>query len=186
MRSTASVCAQMALLEMSKNLIFFLVLLLSIFTLFVQFLSITSSTLSLSFPASVSFSLHFSLKRGPCSPTCGVSFKFRRASHLRFLRFVFISCSQKCQSGKFGTNCSRACSCQNGALCSFMDGSCTCTAGWQGRNCSEVCSKGKYGDQCSKTCVCQNGAQCDPVNGKCTCTAGWTDTACDKPCPVSN
>lgn len=45
-------------------------------------------------------------------------------------------CSSPCPVGSYGLNCSSRCSCKNGARCSPVDGSCSCTAGelrwWKG------------------------------------------------------
>ena len=38
-------------------------------------------------------------------------------------------CAVPCAAGTYGANCSSVCSCDNGAVCSPVDGSCTCKEG---------------------------------------------------------
>ena len=92
-------------------------------------------------------------------------------------------CENKCPYGTYGFYCSRTCQCQNSAICSHIDGSCACAAGWQGRQCELPCSSGFYGN-CRQQCVCLNGASCNRMNGVCTCTDGWLGENCSQPCSV--
>lgn len=41
----------------------------------------------------------------------------------------FIRCDTPCEEGKWGLNCSKTCSCKNGATCDKISGICNCTAG---------------------------------------------------------
>lgn len=69
--------------------------------------------------------------------------------------WYFLQCLQSCPEGKFGANCSYNCTCMNGATCDPVNGTCTCTQGWKGRNCStRACSDGLFGPQCSSVCQC--------------------------------
>lgn len=42
------------------------------------------------------------------------------------------TCSNVCAKNKYGLNCASTCTCQNDAICSPLDGTCTCLAGWAG------------------------------------------------------
>lgn len=67
----------------------------------------------------------------------------------------FLQCLQSCPEGKFGANCSNNCTCKNGATCDPVNGTCTCTQGWKGRNCStRACPDGLFGPTCSSVCQC--------------------------------
>lgn len=60
-----------------------------------------------------------------------------------------------CANGLYGIGCLENCTCQNGAKCSHVDGSCKCASGWKGSDCSErVCDEKSYGEKCEK-CKCQ-------------------------------
>jgi hypothetical protein len=64
-------------------------------------------------------------------------------------------CLQSCPEGKYGPGCSYNCTCMNGATCDPVNGTCTCTQGWKGRNCStRACPDGLFGQSCSTVCQC--------------------------------
>lgn len=42
-------------------------------------------------------------------------------------------CAQPCPLGKYGSNCSKDCSCRNGGMCDHVTGQCECAAGFSGR-----------------------------------------------------
>ncbi len=42
-----------------------------------------------------------------------------------------------CEEGLFGEDCAEVCSCLNGGACDPVDGSCNCTAGYEGTNCAQ-------------------------------------------------
>ena len=62
--------------------------------------------------------------------------------------------------------CQQNCTCENGAQCDKVDGSCTCIPGWLGGNCDIPCDTGFYGVNCSMTCQCDNGGVCDAETGR--------------------
>lgn len=90
----------------------------------------------------------------------------------------------------------RICTCQNGADCNPVDGSCMCQAGWMGKECffyfllslqqspgqecTMSCARGTYGVNCTAKCDCGQSALCDPIDGECICPPGFTGTQCDK------
>lgn len=58
-----------------------------------------------------------------------------------------------CPEGTFGLNCTNNCTCENGAICSPIDGSCTCSPGWMGEKCNKrVCQDELWGSNCTKVC----------------------------------
>lgn len=60
-------------------------------------------------------------------------------------------CLDTCAEGKYGLNCESNCTCENGATCSPVNGSCICAPGWKGELCNErACPDGSYGPGCSK------------------------------------
>lgn len=67
--------------------------------------------------------------------------RFKPHSQFCTLFFVMIYCvyfyPPACAEGYFGANCSRKCSphCKPDT-CQHADGSCTCSAGWMGKNCT--------------------------------------------------
>src|SRR5690606_10211779 len=50
-----------------------------------------------------------------------------------------------CEHGRYGTNCSRTCECENDGICMATDGRCLCRGGWIGKTCSEPCPPDRYG-----------------------------------------
>lgn len=89
-----------------------------------------------------------------------------------------------CPTGKFGLGCLYTCSClSSNSVCSPIDGTCTCHAGYRGHNCDRPCASGMWGLGCTQACNCFNG-QCNPVTGQCQCGSGWTGTSCDQRCPA--
>ncbi|GFY45371.1 hypothetical protein TNIN_359231 [Trichonephila inaurata madagascariensis] len=92
-------------------------------------------------------------------------------------------CNETCSPDRWGLNCSRKCSCKNGAVCHPVNGTCICTAGWRGKRCDIQCPKGKYGVNCAKKCDCLNRAKCNHINGTCICSEGFTGTRCEQICP---
>uniref|UniRef100_A0A667WIU6 Platelet endothelial aggregation receptor 1 n=1 Tax=Myripristis murdjan TaxID=586833 RepID=A0A667WIU6_9TELE len=92
-------------------------------------------------------------------------------------------CSVPCSEGTWGPGCNATCHCANGAKCKPADGSCTCTAGWQGALCNQP--SGMYGDQCSMSCPsCSQTYRCHHVTGECDCLPGFTGPHCDQVCPA--
>uniref|UniRef100_A0A3B4TSE5 Platelet endothelial aggregation receptor 1 n=1 Tax=Seriola dumerili TaxID=41447 RepID=A0A3B4TSE5_SERDU len=91
-------------------------------------------------------------------------------------------CSTPCSEGTWGPGCNATCHCANGAKCNPADGSCTCTAGWQGARsrCSEPCSEGLWGRHCNQTCFkhCPNSDTCLRENGACVCRPGYWGVTC--------
>lgn len=75
-----------------------------------------------------------------------------------------------------------SCTCKNGAPCSAEDGSCACTAGFQGSNCENSCPPGRYGKKCTFYCRCSNYSTCNPIDGSCKCSPGWKGNDCSEPC----
>ena len=53
-----------------------------------------------------------------------------------------------CPVYTYGARCENVCTCQNGAHCNGVDGSCTCSPGWLGTSCTQPCEQGKYGGDC--------------------------------------
>ena len=103
--------------------------------------------------------------------------------------FVFICvmvyrCDEMCPIGTYGFYCSQGCQCRNAALCSNVDGLCTCQPGWYGQQCELQCDSGYYGEQCRQECLCLNGASCHHVDGSCNCTDGWLGDNCSQSCWV--
>ena len=49
--------------------------------------------------------------------------------------FFLTSFTADCPPGTFGGSCDSTCQCQNQAACHNVNGSCTCTAGWNGTLC---------------------------------------------------
>lgn len=66
-----------------------------------------------------------------------------------------MQCLKSCPNNKFGHNCEETCStCNNGGVCSSIDGSCSCAPGWTGERCNEPsCKEGFYGPTCSKVII---------------------------------
>ncbi|KAL5013631.1 hypothetical protein ScPMuIL_007901, partial [Solemya velum] len=99
------------------------------------------------------------------------------------------TCSNKCQSGNFGTDCRYKCTghCKHGTFCHHIDGWCPdgCQDGWQGPYCEEACDYGRYGKNCESTCgLCKGGVTCDARTGLCAggCDMGkWSDL-CNMDC----
>ncbi|MCB9786579.1 MAG: OmpA family protein [Deltaproteobacteria bacterium] len=83
------------------------------------------------------------------------------------------SCS--CAPGRYGSDCSGVCDCNNGGSCdSGLGGTGACT-----------CLPGFYGADCSGVCDCQNGGTCDQGadgDGSCTCAAGFYGADCTGVC----
>ncbi|XP_070546943.1 multiple epidermal growth factor-like domains protein 11 [Ptychodera flava] len=71
--------------------------------------------------------------------------------------------------------------CYNGVACSFQNGDCECSPGWQGNRCDKSCDAGFYGINCSEVCHCEHGS-CNHVDGSCWCEIGWTGQRCEVPC----
>ena len=78
----------------------------------------------------------------------------------------------ECPNDRYGQGCKQLCTCKNNAKCHHINGACTCTAGWIGKECGQLCNKGYYGKNCLQICSCENGA-CDHITGKCTCDKGY-------------
>jgi hypothetical protein len=71
------------------------------------------------------------------------------------LVLIWLQCLQSCPEGKYGANCSFNCTCMNGATCDPVNGTCSCTQGWKGRNCStRACPDGLFGQSCLSVCQC--------------------------------
>ena len=79
-----------------------------------------------------------------------------------------------CPEGFYG-DCSMSCTCQNGATCERVNGTCTCTAGYVGMNCELECPEWKHGMNCELDCSCvrSNTQSCDHTNGQCLCQSGY-------------
>lgn len=79
----------------------------------------------------------------------------------------------ECNEGKFGTDCSRTCSCNvtNTATCNHVNGTCTCKSGFQGDFCTDDA------DECQNLTLCSaEGQRCINTHGSfhCGCQDGWT------------
>ncbi|KAI8507858.1 Endothelial cell-specific molecule 1 [Branchiostoma belcheri] len=88
--------------------------------------------------------------------------------------------SDKCPRGTYGKDCTKRCSCQNGASCSPSGGRCNCTDGWYGNDCGKPCPSGLFGWRCQQRCACKYNSTCNSVDGSCTCMTPWTGRYCDK------
>lgn len=53
---------------------------------------------------------------------------------------VFFPSLLECEEGRYGENCTQACSCTNGGRCDRVTGSCACLPGWMG----ELCHSGDF------------------------------------------
>ncbi|XP_070553346.1 uncharacterized protein [Ptychodera flava] len=53
-------------------------------------------------------------------------------------RLVYNIQIRACPPGLYGANCSKNCSCYNGASCHSFNGACNCAPGWRGKNCEQV------------------------------------------------
>jgi hypothetical protein len=121
-----------------------------------------------------------------------VSIQFNLGKLVFVTSFINVSivpnqCLQECDEGLFGPGCRNNCTCENGARCDAVTGSCRCLEGWTGRDCEErACPVGKFGANCSQTCLCNadNTELCHPRTGACSCKAGWDGTMCSRPCPL--
>ncbi|XP_063230819.1 uncharacterized protein LOC134535565 [Bacillus rossius redtenbacheri] len=76
-------------------------------------------------------------------------------------------CDAECETGWFGSNCTKLCSCDNAATCNPETGDCRCTPGWRGNRCDVPCPRGNYGADCSLSCGCQESGGCNHVTGEC-------------------
>ena len=79
-----------------------------------------------------------------------------------------------CPEGFYG-DCSMPCTCENGATCEPVNGTCVCTAGYMGVNCEQECLEWKHGMHCEWDCSCvrSNTQSCDHTNGECLCKSGY-------------
>ena len=75
-----------------------------------------------------------------------------------------------CPAGTFGPDCSGSCTCntQNSVSCDHVNGTCNCTAGWEGNAC----------DVDIDECTAPPGVTC-PANSNCINTAGSYVCACE-------
>ena len=79
-----------------------------------------------------------------------------------------------CPEGFYG-DCFMPCTCENGATCEPVSGTCTCTAGYVRMNCEQECPEWKHGVLCQWDCSCvrSNTPSCDHTNGRCQCKNGY-------------
>ncbi|XP_077972532.1 uncharacterized protein LOC144427337 [Styela clava] len=102
--------------------------------------------------------------------------------------YVAPNCTNFCQEGKFGFNCSVNCNCANGTMCQPVDGSCSgyCAPGYTGLGCQELCPPGTYGLNCTLKCgnclKTNDEIRCEGERGICTngCSRGWEGERCNK------
>ncbi|KAL5021296.1 hypothetical protein ScPMuIL_000451, partial [Solemya velum] len=99
-----------------------------------------------------------------------------------------VTCEQRCQNFKFGSNCQRSCGhCDQDQPCDAESGVCTngCVRGWTGARCDEACQPYTYGVDCQDECgQCRLGKACNMVTGVCSggCKSGWRGEQCDSVC----
>ncbi|GFS22019.1 multiple epidermal growth factor-like domains 10 [Elysia marginata] len=99
-----------------------------------------------------------------------------------------------CARGKYGVNCSNACSVHCGGhdnSCHHVNGSCDlgCEVGYLPPWCKDKCPRGQFGSECAETCSvhCAGPAdQCDFKTGKCYagCELGYMPPTCHDECPT--
>ncbi|XP_048243321.1 uncharacterized protein LOC124147527 isoform X2 [Haliotis rufescens] len=97
-----------------------------------------------------------------------------------------------CSNGRYGQNCSNACTdrkCAGDSPCDHVRGTCVsgCEPGWMGQDCIGACSEGSYGQNCSNACTkrkCAGDSPCDHVRGTCVsgCEPGWMGQDCTGAC----
>ncbi|XP_046553388.1 multiple epidermal growth factor-like domains protein 10 isoform X1 [Haliotis rubra] len=105
------------------------------------------------------------------------------------LGIVFILIS--CQSGKYGSNCSKSCDsrhCETAPVsCDHVTGACVagCREGWIGADCTQRCKPGTYGPDCTRCGYCD--VTCNVGDGRCPgeCLDGFTGDRCDEDVRVS-
>lgn len=76
-----------------------------------------------------------------------------------FSNFIFVvgfiigvRCDSLCDPGRYGSDCSEKCVCENKGSCNQQTGECYCARGWEGEHCENSCSPGFYGQDCKEKC----------------------------------
>ncbi|KAJ7993401.1 hypothetical protein DPEC_G00272060 [Dallia pectoralis] len=78
-----------------------------------------------------------------------------------------------CAQGFYGNNCEEECLCQNGGVCTDINGTCDCPSGFTGLYCQFEVTQ----TPCSTSRPCPDGGPCLEYGGTylCTCHTGVTD-----------
>ena len=81
-------------------------------------------------------------------------------------------CITECPQGKYGMNCASTCTCNphRTVSCDKVDGTCSCKAGWEGKDCNadvKECTLSRR--RCGANAKCHE----TPGSFRCTCNKGY-------------